>query len=51
MPINKTILHNDIQRFEESREKEYRKLEEQWINFYKEVYNNKSVDEQIKIEE
>lgn len=51
MTIDKTTLHNDIQRFEESREKEYRKLEEQWINFYKEIHNNKSVDEKIKIEE
>lgn len=49
MPIDKTILHNDIQRFEESRQKEYRKLYEQWIN--SEVYKDKSVNEQIKIED
>ena len=49
MPIDKTTLHNDIQRFEESRQKEYRKLYEQWIN--SEVYKDKSVNEQIKIED
>jgi hypothetical protein len=54
MEIDKTTLHNDdIQRFEESREKEYRKLYEQWINsdVYKEIYKDKSVGDQMKIEE
>ena len=53
MEIDKTILHNDIQRFEESREKEYRKLYEEWINsdVYKEIYKDKSVGEQMKIED
>lgn len=49
MPIDKTTLHNDIQRFDESRQKEYCKLYEQWIN--SEVYKDKSVSEQIKIED
>jgi hypothetical protein len=53
MPIDKTTLHNDIQRFEEHRQKEYRKLYEQWVNsdVYKEIYKDKSVGEQMKIEE
>ena len=53
MPMDKTTLHNDIQRFEEYRQKEYRKLYKQWINsdVYKEIYKDKSVGEQMKIEE
>lgn len=53
MPIDKTTLHNEILRFEEDIEKEYRKLYEQWINsdVYKEIYKDKSVGEQMKIEE
>ena len=53
MEIDKTTIHNDIQRFEESIEKEYRKLYEQWINsdVYKEIYKDKSVGEQMKIED
>lgn len=53
MTIDKTILHNNIQRFEEHRQKEYRKLYEHWVNsdVYKEIYKDKSVGEQIKIEE
>lgn len=49
MPIDKTTLHNDIL-FDS---KEYRKLYEQWINsdVYKEIYKDKSVGEQIKIED
>ena len=56
MEIDKTTLHNDIQRFEESREKEYRKLYEQWKQWinsdvYKELCKDKSIGEQRKIEE
>ena len=53
MEIDKTTLHNDIQLFEEGREKEYRKLYEQWINsdVYKEIYKDKSVGDLMKIEE
>lgn len=50
MPIDKITLHNDIQRFEENRQKEYRKLYEQWVNFYKEIHNNKSDGKQMKID-
>ena len=53
MSIDKNTLHNDIQIFEENKQKEYRKLYEQWVNsdVYKEIYKDKSVGEQIKIEE
>lgn len=50
MSIDKTTLHNDIQRFEENRQNEYRTLNEQWINFFKEIHNNKSDDEPVKLE-
>ena len=42
MSIDKTTIHNDIQRFEEHRQKEYRKLYDKFKNSDLIIKNNRN---------